>query len=392
MTDKMKTQELINNLRTIIRDAIKSKELTGCNLLLLKDNEELLYLEEGLADKENNIAISRDTLFQLFSMTKPITATATIMLMEAGVIDLFDPVHKFLPGFRKQQVATSDGLKPVNHDMTIRELLNMTSGLVYPSDTVSGKGTGAILNEIVDRQSTDNPMSTYEAMNALGKVPLSFQPGDSWDYGTSADVLGAVVEVASGMSFGDFLRTKLFEPLGMKDTSFYIDKNQKDRLAKVYKAGSLNLYTGNNLAIINDKTTIPSFESGGAGLVSTIDDYAKFASMLLNKGTYKSTALLKPATVDFLTSSTLDAMQQKNYRNWHTLHGHSYGNLMRVVTDNHQTGLITYNGEYGWDGWLGCYFVNIPTHHITFLMMMQRTDAGTTPLARKLRNVILTNC
>jgi len=163
-------------------------------------------------------------------------------------------------------------------------------------------------------------------------------------------------------------------------------------LTKAYRARrnkNLELFEGNHLGILNKMDRKPAFESGGAGLVSSIDDYMKFAQMLLHNGKHGNIQVMKPASVDFLTRSVLSEETQKAFENWHTLEGHSYGNLMRKAICPEKAGLFTLIGEYGWDGWLGCHFANFPSEDLSILMMLQKTDAGTTPLTRRLRNIIL---
>lgn len=385
----------INQIKKVIRTGIENNELAGANLMVIKDNEEIFYHEDGFADREAEISIKRDSLFRLYSMSKPVTAVSVMILLERGEIDLYEPVSKFLPGFKNQMVASENGLVPAEREVNLRDLLSMTSGLVYGGDSKVGKDTEALFKEIDDRLLGDSPMSTVEAMNKLGTFPLAYQPGSSWQYGTSADVLGAVVEVVSGKSFGEFLREEIFKPLNMVDTDFYVPEEKRNRLAKTYATnveGDLEIYTGNNLGIINKMDRYPAFESGGAGLVSTIDDYSKFTKMLMNEGSLDGVMILKPKTVKYLTSAVLSDEQQKSFNNWLSLGGHSYGNLMRVMKECSKAGDIGSLGEYGWDGWLGAYFCNCPKDDLTFLFMMQKTDAGTTTLTRKLRNIILSSC
>lgn len=385
----------INQVKKVIRTGIENNELAGANLMVIKDNEEIFYHEDGFADKEAEISIKRDSLFRLYSMSKPVTAVSVMILLERGEIDLYEPVSKFLPGFKNQMVASENGLVPAEREVNLRDLLSMTSGLVYGGDSKAGKDTEALFKEIDDRLLGDSPMTTVEAMNKLGTFPLAYQPGSSWQYGTSADVLGAVVEVVSGKSFGEFLREEIFKPLNMVDTDFYVPEEKRNRLAKTYAAnveGDLEIYTGNNLGIINKMDRYPAFESGGAGLVSTIDDYSKFTKMLMNEGSLDGVMILKPKTVKYLTSAVLSDEQQKSFNNWLSLGGHSYGNLMRVMKDCSKAGDIGSLSEYGWDGWLGAYFCNCPKDDLTFIFMMQKTDAGTTTLTRKLRNIILSSC
>jgi CubicO group peptidase (beta-lactamase class C family) len=380
-------------LRETLRESIENNEVAGASVLLLEKGQEVVYLEDGMADRENGLPIRRDTIFRLYSMSKPVTGAAVLMLMERGKLDLYDPVSRYLPGFKHQLVEDNGRILQVQREMTIHDLLSMTSGLVYGGAHAAGRETEALFREIDRRLLTDDPMSTTEAVNRMGGCKLASQPGSMWHYGTSADVLGAVVEAASGSRFGDFLRQEMFEPLGMTDTGFWVPEDKRPRLAKTYQddgQGGLTLYTGNNLGIINAMDRDPAFESGGAGLVSTIDDYAKFATMLLNGGKHGGGAILKPATVRYFASPSLNDEQQKGFeRTFATMRGYNYANLTRIMTHSGQAAMLTGQGEYGWDGWLGAFFSNLPAEGLTFLLMMQKKDAGTTRLTRKLRNIIL---
>lgn len=390
----MLDQAAVRQLKETLRKGIDNNEIAGGNLLLIKDGSEIFYHEDGLADREAGRPIARDSIFRLYSFTKPITAAAVMILLERGVIDLFDPASKFLPGFAKQMAEDGDRLVPVERDVNIHDLLSMTSGLLYGGTNRAGRATEALFQELDRRLYGDSPLSTLEFINRLGQCPLASQPGSAWHYGTSADVLGAIVEVVSGMRYGQFLRKELFEPLGMNDTGFWVPEDKRERLVWTYEndgQGGLTRYTGNNLGIANPMDRDPAFESGGAGLASTIDDASKFTKMLLNLGSAGGVQILRPRTVEYLTSATLTAQQRKNFDSWHTLRGHSYGNLMRVMTDATQAGMIGSPGEYGWDGWLGAYFGNFPKEKLSILLMVNQRDAGTMPLTRKLRNIVLSS-
>lgn len=385
----------VDQIKKILRSSIESNNIAGGNLMVIKDGKEIFYHEDGLADREAGIPVKRNSIFRLYSMSKPITATAVMILLERGEIDLYELVSKYLEGFNNSMVEEGGRLVKAERDVTLKDLLSMTSGLVYGGENRAGKDTEALFKEIDDRLLGDHPMGTVEAMNKLGKCALAFQPGTSWQYGTSADVLGAIVEVVSGKRFGEFLKDEIFEPLDMKDTGFWLTEEKRNRLVKTYGddgKGGLELYTGNNLGIINKMDRNPAFESGGAGLVSTIDDCGRFTTMLMNNGSLNGIQILRPRTVKYLTSATLNAQQQKSFDLWYTLSGHSYGNLMRVMTDCSKAGDLGCAGEYGWDGWLGAYFCNCPKDDLTFLFMIQRKDSGTIHLTRKLRNIILSSC
>ncbi|MDO4295147.1 MAG: serine hydrolase domain-containing protein [bacterium] len=386
----MKLQEL----REVLYLAMSGEEIAGANLLVLKEGKEICYLEAGYANREEEIPIRRDSIFRLYSMTKPITAAAVLSLVEKGKLDLNEPVSKYLSGFRAQKKIENGSLLPVEREMRLVHLLSMTSGLVYDGATEPERETGKLFAEILERMDGERPMSTQEFANRLGGIPLAFEPGSSWKYGTSADVLGAVVELVSGMSLPDYLNQTFFEPLEMKDTGFFVPEEKQKRLVKAYKKdekGGLSLYTGSHLGIQNEMKHLPAFASGGAGLVSTIDDYAAFASMLQQGGSWQGKRILRPRTVEFLTSARLNAVQKAAFGNWVGLEGFSYGNLMRVMQDCGQACLLGTEGEYGWDGWMGAYFSNHPKEKVSFLFLMNMPNAGTTSLVRKLKNIVISS-
>ncbi|MDR2931921.1 MAG: beta-lactamase family protein, partial [Oscillospiraceae bacterium] len=237
------------------------------------------------------------------------------------------------------------------------------------------------------------PVSTVELANKLGQCPLAFQPGARWRYGTSADAMAAVVEVASGQQYGRFLQDALFGPLGMDDTGFFVPASKQARLAKTYRetADGLVLHSGNQLGIVDSMLSPPAFESGGAGLTSTIDDYMTFARMLLGGGALNGTRVMSPKTVEYYTTPQLNnaAQIQDLDDHWtNGLAGFSYGNFMRIMERPSNAVFMASPGEYGWDGALGVYFMNAPRENLTFLFMTQRAGSGTLPVTRRLRNIV----
>lgn len=391
-------EEIKGTIRSCIDRALERRELAGCSFCLMQDNNEELYTEAGYADLAAGKKISRDSIYRLYSMSKPVTAAAMMALAEDGYIDLLDPVYRYFPSFRHQNYVTADGdVRPVDdeHVMLVRDLMNMTSGLVYPDGTTQpGRETDAIYQDAVSRLGTDHSMSTMEFADRIGECTLLFQPGTGWNYSVSADIAGAVIEKVSGMHFGEYLQERLFDPIGMKDTAFSVPEGKLDRLVVSYQnendeeGAPLVPYTGNHLAIRNDGGE-NAFESGGAGLFSTLDDYRLFTSMLLNGGTAENgRQILRPGTVRYLTSGKLSPQQQEYFDRWRGLSGHTYGNLNRVMTDPSQAATIGHKGEYGWDGWLGVYFSNDPERRQTMLLMLNQKDYGTSRLTRQLRNIV----
>lgn len=393
----IRNKKLEEKLRQILEQAVEENLVAGGNLLVWEDGKELVYTQAGLADRENNKKINRDTIFRLYSMSKPVTAAAAMILMERGMLDLYEPVSKFLPEYAEVEVAAENGLISPQREMLVGDLLSMTSGLVYPDEaTVSGKTTDLVYQELDRRLYSENPMTTRELAKNLANCPLAFTPGSSWQYGTSADVLAAVIEVISERKFSEFLDEEIFMPLGMRDTGFWVPEEKQDRLAKTYETVVLPdgrkdmiLYTGNHLGIRNDMMQSPAYEAGGAGLVSTLDDYMKFAGMLLGEGFFDGVRILQPETVRYMCSRELMPAQQAAMDAWIGLEGHSYGNFMRVCKDPTKSKMLVRRDEYGWDGWLGMYFANFPNEKMTMLIGTQKKDGGTFALTRKLRNAIL---
>lgn len=381
-------------IREILETSVADGTTAGANVLVMEDGKEVYYTQHGFADIGQKKPIERDTIFRLYSMTKPVTAAAVMILMERGLLDLGQPVADLLPGFQNLSVEKDGKIVPCSEEtpLTVLHLLNMTSGLSYGDDqTVAGRCIADYLDECVARMHTDHAVTTVEFANHIGTFPLAFEPGSSWRYGLSADILGAVVEVVSGQTFGEFMKENIFEPLHMDDTAFWVPEEKQNRLAKVYETvgqGKMELYTGEHLVISNRMEKSPAYEAGGAGLVSTIDDYARFAQMLLNGGSLDGKEILQPETVKFMRTGGLTARQQESFWNIQ-LDGFTYSHLMRIMAQAGRSVGLARLGEYGWDGWLGCYFANFPEENRCILMMQQKKDSGTIPMTRKIRNVIL---
>lgn len=381
-------------IRQTIRRAMEDGVTAGASVLVMKDGKEALYLEEGFADREQQKPIRRDTIFRLYSMSKPITAAAAMILMERGLIDLEEPVAAYLPEFADQYIEKDGCFTKVGEPMKLIHLLNMTSGLTYGGENPGPeRKTQALLNEYCRKVHSEDAVTTREFAGRLGKIPLLFQPGRGWRYSLSADVLGAVIEAASGMRFGEFLEKELFAPLGMKDTGFWVPESRQDRLVSAYGSdghGGMEPYTGDHLIINYRMDCPPAFESGGAGLVSTIDDYSRFAQMLLGKGELDGVRVLSEKTVEYMTSGGLNQWEKQAFESEFGLFlpGYTYSHLMRIMQDPGRASVIGSRGEYGWDGWLGCYFANLPERNMTILLMQQKKDAGTIPMTRKIRNII----
>ncbi len=385
----------LSHIQSVLDNAVDSGFLAGASCLVFQGAQEQGYWEAGYADKENGLPFSRDTICRMYSMSKPITSVAAMILLQEGKIDLMEELACYIPEFSNVNYCDRKGiLKESPRQITLKDLMNMTSGLSYGGDGNENRiRTSELIEELKEKADCEDCMDTAEFASLLGFVPLEFIPGSSWEYGLSADVMGAVIEKASGMKFSEFLKTRIFEPLGMSDTGFYVPEEKQKRFAKVYSSskGKLSLYSENNLGVSNSMARPPKFESGGAGLASTIDDYMKFCRMLLGKGSLSGVQILKERTVNFIASGKLSRRQQKVFdRNQPHLAGYSYANFMRVMQEPGRSHTVSTKGEFGWDGWLGTYMLVDPANDLTAVILMQRVDTGMSPVARKIKNIIYT--
>ena len=371
----------------ILQQEVAEGRVKGVSALVLHKGKELYYNQFGYADAEKGVPMQRDTIIRLYSMSKPVTAAATMILVERGELDLWDPVSKYLPCFKGQKVWDDEkGEVEAEREVTIFDLLNMTSGITYPdAETEPGRRMQTVVETFVARRNAGERVDTQEYMRGIASVPLVFQPGDRWMYGFSADVLGGVIEAASGKPYGVFLQEELFGPLEMKDTGFYVPAEKLGRFAQAYEPtedGQLVPHIGSHLGEYYKEDV--AFESGGAGLVSTLDDYSHFASMLTHKGVYQGRQILGRKTVEFMTQNRLTEHQRRTLI-WDSVLGYGYGCLMRVLINQGAAGSNATLGEFGWDGWTGNYVTMDSTEDLVLLYFIQRCGAGTTPAVRKLR-------
>lgn len=379
--------ELRDRINEMLYCAMKEKEIAGANVLVLHRGKKLVYAEAGWADVKTKKPIRRDTIFRIYSMTKPIVGAAVMLLLEQGKIDLAESISKYLNGFCNQKVQKGTETIPVCREVRIYDLLSMTSGIDYPNGE---RDPEQLFRSIGETPRKGTSYTTREVANALGRCPLRFQPGEQWEYsGAAADVLGAVIEQISGMTLGEFLKKHILEPMEMKDTAFYVPAEKQSRLATAYQKTESGLaeVEGARLGVCFDKPQPPNFEVGGCGLVSTIDDYAHFAQMLMRGGNYRGKQILRPDTVRYFTKAQLNAAQRESV-DWIHMRGYSYGNLMRVMVKPEEAIMMTEQGEYGWDGWMGTYFSNDPKNELTLLLMTQQTEGANLTIARKLCNIV----
>lgn len=384
-------REKLQGMTAVLEREIGKGTLAGGGVLVFHRGEEQFSAFRGFASRESGAPMARDTICRMYSMSKPLTSAAAMVLYERGDLDLMAPVEAFLPGFKNQKVAVGGRLEPVPslRPCLVKDLLDMTAGLTYPgTQTVAEWHMDKLFRQVKSEQDAGKGPSTLEMANRIGEQPLEFAPGQGWKYSTCADVLGAVIEVASGQRFGEFLKEQILDPLGMLDTGFSVPEEKRSRIAQVYELTPQGLipHPGCHLCVGPVEGT--GFESGGAGLFSTIQDYGRFARMLTLGGAFEGKQILSRKTWEFMRSPALNDTQLACFDHWLTLEGFSYGNLMRVCLFPGQSYMPSTPGEFGWDGWLGVHFLADPAEELSFVFTMQRANCGTIEITRKLRAVL----
>ena len=337
-----------------------------CALTMIARGGRLVHFEKfGMQDIAAAKPIQFDTIFRLYSMTKPITSVAVMMLYEEGHFQLSTPVSEFVPDFKDMKVYTEDGSAIVDaeREVTIKHLLTHTAGLIYESDKD---------DHPIDQRYEDADLYGGDLANMiqkLGDIPLIHHPGDVWKYGMSTDVLGYLVQIVSGMPFETFLKTRIFEPLGMNDTGFSVRVENADRYSKVYEFGE----DGELQAIekIHAATgPLSFFHSGGGGLQSTAADYLRFCQMVLNGGELDGVRLLGRKTAELITMDHISNSWKPNERT-----GAGFGLGFAVVTDVADTNSLGSLGTCSWGGMASTTFWIDPVEELIGIFMTQLVGA-----------------
>ncbi|MDQ1397573.1 MAG: hypothetical protein QOG64_2832 [Acidimicrobiaceae bacterium] len=350
----------------------------------------------GNADVEAGKPVELDTLFRIYSMTKPITSVAAMMLYEEGAFELKDPVSRFVPSFADTRVYRSgSALNPVTEPavepVRIWHLLSHTSGLTYGFH--HAHPVDAMYRAAGYEWGTPPGTDLAGCCDAWAGIPLLFQPGSEWNYGVSTDVLGRVVEVASGQSLDTFMRERIFEPLGMTDTAFFADSPRADRLAKLYTVDPKTRRAVRLDAMGDAALREPAALSGGGGLVSTAGDYHRFTQMLLGDGELDGVRLLGTRTVEYMTRNhlpggvDLEAFGRPLFAET-TFAGMGFGLGFSVVDDPVANKVLSNEGEYAWGGAASTAFWVDPVDQITVLFMTQLLPSSTHPIRPQLKQLV----
>ncbi len=361
---------------------VEKKLATGVSALITQEGKGEIFHYAGRSDLKTRRPFKRDTIMRMYSCSKPVTAVAIMTLKEKGILSMDTPISRFLPEWKDVKVCELHNGKPVlepaRREITVFDLLTMTSGIPYPEgghtdDPVMkevSKHYIKALRHIAAHEALGQRISTREVIRLMAGCPLCFHPGEKWKYGFSADVLGGLIVAATGMELGEYLKKTIFEPLAMKDTGFRVPKESEERLAITYvpsKAGLARQPKDKVLAMAEEG----SFESGGGGLFSTVDDYTRFARMLLGEGTLDGVRILSPESVKEMAKDHLTEEQRVGCT-WADEKGYGYGYLVRVLMDPKKTAYHESLGSFGWNGLAGTSIRIDPKRRTTLVFGVQR--------------------
>jgi CubicO group peptidase (beta-lactamase class C family) len=370
-SEGMSTERLAQ-LRSGMKELVDQGRLAGVVTMVSRHGKVVEFDAAGKRDIAANAPMQKDSIFRIYSMSKPITGVAMMMLFEEGKWQLNDPVAKYIPEFAKLKVYGTDAnnnvvMKDQVHPVTMRELMSHSGGFTY----------GFFSNTAVDKLQIDadllNPNNTLdEFIKRVAKLPLNAQPGSEWHYSISVDIQGYIVQKLSGMPFEEFLEKRIFKPLGMVDTAFYVPKEKLNRFAEFYsydKDGKLQV-VGVKDGLNHDFAAKPALSSGGGGLVSTATDYMRFCQMLLNGGQLDGVRILSPLSVELMHTNVLAPSVPI------LAPGAGFGLDFAIYTDPVAAGGYYGKGSYWWGGAAGTWFWIDPVNDLIVLGMIQQA-AGT---------------
>jgi CubicO group peptidase (beta-lactamase class C family) len=378
------SSQALDKLDSVLKAEIAAGGLPGTVMLVARHGKVVHFEANGMRDKEAGVPMTRDSIFRMASMTKPVTAVAIMMLVEEGKIQIADPASKYLPELKGLQVGVESKdasgntvltRVPARREFTVQDLLRHTSGLTYGH---RGASPALVKKTYVDAGEQARDHTNAELVSKLSKTVLAFQPGTRFEYGRSTDVLGRIVEVVSGMTLGEFFETRIFRPLGMVDSYFSVPADKVARVAQPM----IEPATGKR-PNVTDPRRPQRFESGGGGLFSTAPDYLRFTSMLLNGGELEGVRLLAPKTIELMTSDHLGSLPGSFYP------GYGFGLGVAVRTHAGMNDMPGSVGEYLWGGAQGTWFWIDPKEKLIAIFMSQRAGEPRVYYRRLVKNLVM---
>lgn len=374
----------LGRIKPILQGYVDEKKLAGMVALVARHGRQAYFEAIGQADVERNQAMKTDTIFRIYSMTKPITSTAIMMLLEEGRLHIDTPLSYFAPWFKGCKVLANvngkTSLEPMQNEITLRHLLTHSAGLSYGSD--ENLSIDTLYHERIWNAGGFYGLSFEEIMRTIASIPLVYQPGSAWRYSMATDVLGYVVEQVSGKSFATFLKERILDPLGMVDTAFKVATEKAQRFAANYGPDEKGVLT-----VIDDPATSlylkePLSPSGGGGLVSTATDYLRFCQMMLNKGQLDGVRLLGRKTVEWMTMNHLPENGRIDEP------GFGFGLGFSVLLDSAAFGTMGSVGLYRWGGAANTKFWIDPQEDLIGILMLQFMPNNTYPVGKDFLNLV----
>ncbi|GHU08741.1 serine hydrolase [Spirochaetia bacterium] len=371
----------LENVDAYLQRLVDTGKVAGVSAMLTRHGDTAYRKSFGLADIAAKVPMTNESIYRIYSMSKTFTIVAAMTLYEKGLFKLRDPICEFLPEFSEPKVARHDErgvvqIIPAKNPIVFEHLFTMTSGIPYPGDTsFSARAMAEINAESVQAAKNGKPWNTAQMVAAAAKAPLCFHPGEYWMYGFSHDVLGRLIEVISGKSYGEYLKETILDPLGLKDTAFYVPAEKQSRLVKAYnvEAGAEGKSTLTEIpaSTLPGTPTPPAFESGGGGLCSTLDDVGRYAQALLGGGKLGDVRILSRKTIELIKMNHVVPEQLKNFGFDH-MAGYGYGLGVRTLLDRAKAGSAGSVGEWAWDGMMGTWYCVDPAEDLTAVFLVQR--------------------
>jgi CubicO group peptidase (beta-lactamase class C family) len=390
----------LDRIGTVFKQEIDQGKLPGVVIMVARKGQLAYSTSVGFRDKGSQAAMSNDAIFRIYSMTKPLVSVAAMILVEEGKIQLTDPVSKFLPAFAKMQVSerrtdyygnVSYVMMPAERAITVQDLLRHTAGLAYGEITMNAPvkdayaKAGVFKPGVMDYDSRD--LTPQEQVEQLAKVPLIHQPGTFWEYSLATDLLGRVVEAACGKMLGEFLDERVFKPLKMNDTGFFVPQEKISRLAQALPTDPA---TGAPNKLL-DVSQPPKNASGGAGGVSTAGDYLRFSQMLLNGGILDGVRILSRTTIKLMASDHLGDRIGTPVNPGELLlgtPGYTFGLGFTVRKGPGVAGVAGSEGEYMWAGYAGTYFWVDPQEQLVGVLMSQQPGPSRAYYRKMIKNLV----
>jgi CubicO group peptidase (beta-lactamase class C family) len=379
--------ERLFRINSLMNRYVESGKLAGIETCVVR-RDQLVHRETfGYQNLETKTPMSKESIFRIYSMTKPIASVALMMLFEEALFNLTDAVDQYIPEFKNVKVWGADGaLEAPVRPITVQDLLRHTAGLSYGGHIESKSP----VDKLYDEAELFNPnLTNAEFSERVASLPLLYHPGGKWHYSVATDIVGYLVEVLADKPLADFLQEKIFDPLGMVDTAFHIDPSKLSRFCTLY--GKTEDSEFGTLDLPDSSEFLPpvTMHSGGSGLVSTTTDYLQFAQCMLNKGELNGVRLLGPRTVALMTYNHLPAaLLPISFEGAEPMLGMGFGLGFGVMLDAAQSGVLGSVGDHGWGGYAETFFWIDPQEELIAIQMSQYQPSQTYPIRKEFRTAV----